>query len=355
MSPTEDYDEDDAEAEIPDLLWEERQPHPPAASSVAVDHLVLPEEMEQRLDHCLSARYPEHSRARWQKAIQSGQIRVSDKVVKPSYRLRGGDHITGELAAEAPTLLEPASIALDILYSDEHLVVVNKPAHLIVHPGKANYGGTLANALVHHFQKLSGTGGTHRPGIVHRLDRDTTGVIAIALDNTTHERLSAQFADRTVEKEYRAIVWGEVEYDSDLLETWVRTHSKHREKMVVCGPDPEARQAVTFYEVLRRFRGFTYMKLLPKTGRTHQLRVHTQYIRHPIVADRLYGGQPQLTLFDIADSREHLTEDRILIQRQALHAYRLQLTHPHTGERLEFIAPLPQDMRQTLTALDTEA
>lgn len=354
MNRTEDDGEDAADLEIPDLLWDEQQPSPAIASSVNVDHRVLPEEVEQRLDHCLSARYPEHSRARWQKAIQAGQIRVGDKQAKPSHRLREGEHITGELVAESATQLEPASIALDILYSDEHLVVVNKPAHLIVHPGKANYGGTLANALVHHFQKLSATGGAHRPGIVHRLDRDTTGVIAIALDNATHEHLSAQFADRTVKKEYRAIVWGEIEYDSDLLETWVRPHSKHREKMVVCGPDPEARQALTFYEVLRRYRGFTYMKLLPKTGRTHQLRVHMQYMRHPIVADRLYGGQPQLTLFNITDSREHLAEDRILIQRQALHAYRLQLTHPHTGERLEFIAPLPQDMQQTLDALDAQ-
>ena len=135
----------------------------------------------------------------------------------------------------------------------------------------------------------------------------------------------------------------------------MRTHSKHREKMIVCGPDPEARQATTFYETLERFRGFSYLKLLPKTGRTHQLRVHLQYLRHPIVADRLYGGHPQLALSELLESKEHMTEDRVLIERQALHAHRLQFTHPVTEERVEFISPIPDDMQRTLDAMRKHA
>lgn len=322
-----------------------------AADTTQVEHEVLAEEVDLRLDAWLSSHSAGHSRSQWQKAIQAGEIRVNDQKVKPSYRLRIGEKISGQLKVVAAPVVAPAPIALDILYQDEHLVVVNKPAHLIVHPGKANYGGTLANALVHHFNQLSKTGGEHRPGIVHRLDRDTSGVIVIALNNRVHENLSAQFADRTVEKEYRAIVWGKVEFDADIIETHVRTHSKHREKMIVCGPDPEARQATTFYETLERFRGFSYLKLLPKTGRTHQLRVHLQYLRHPIVADRLYGGHPQLALSELLESKEHMSEDRVLIERQALHAHRLQFTHPVTEERVEFIAPIPDDMQRTLDAM----
>jgi len=332
---------------------------PPVAAASSdtteVEHTVQPDEVDTRLDAWLSSRFSQHSRAQWQKAIQAGEIRVNDHKVKPSYRLRIDEKIAGRLKVIAAPVVAPAPIALNIIYQDDHLVVVNKPAHLIVHPGKANYGGTLANALVHHFNQLSETGGVHRPGIVHRLDRDTSGVIVIALNNSVHEHLSKQFADRTVEKEYRAIVWGKVEFDADIIETHVRTHSKHREKMVVCGPDPEARQATTFYEVLERFRGFSYLKLLPKTGRTHQLRVHLQYLRHPIVADRLYGGHPQLAESELLESKEHFSEDRTLISRQALHAHRLQFTHPVTGERKEFIAPIPDDMQRTLEAMRLHA
>jgi len=327
-------------------------PVPTGAQPVHVDFVAMPEDAERRLDHLLSANYPDHSRSQWQKAITAGDVRVNEQTVKPSHRLRPGDRIQGDLSPVTVAVVEPAPISLDIMYQDDWLVVVNKPAHLIVHPGKANYGGTLANALVHHFSQLSETGGDHRPGIVHRLDRDTSGVIVIARDNQTHESLSRQFAERSVEKEYQAVVWGHLDFDADRIQTHVRTHSKHREKMIVCGPDPEAREAVTFYEVIERYRGFTHVRLLPKTGRTHQLRVHMQHLRHPIVADRLYGGHPQLAVSELLVSKEHLQEDRVLISRQALHAYRLCFDHPHTGKRMEFIAPLHDDMQQLLQALE---
>ena len=339
-------DSDDSPAEIDELI--------PATNTqpVQVDYVATSDDVERRLDHLLSGTYPAHSRSQWQKAIIAGEVQVNQQTVKPSHRLHAGDRVHGSLTPITVAVVEPAPIELDILYQDDYLVVVNKPAHLIVHPGKANYGGTLANALVHHFASLSQTGGDHRPGIVHRLDRDTSGVIVIARDNPTHEALSQQFAERTVEKEYEAVVWGQLEFDADRIETFVRTHSKHREKMIVCGPDPEAREAVTFYEVIQRYRGFTHVRLRPKTGRTHQLRVHMQHLRHPIVADRLYGGHPQLAVSELLESKEHLQEDRVLIARQALHARRLCFNHPHTGERLEFIAPLHDDMQQLLAALN---
>ncbi|HCS55560.1 MAG TPA: RluA family pseudouridine synthase [Planctomycetaceae bacterium] len=318
-----------------------------------VEHVIDETEVDKRLDHWLAAQFPEHSRSQWQKSITSGSVTVDGHKVKPSYKLRLGERLTGPFPKPVLAEIPPSrEIDLDILYEDDLIVVLNKQANLIVHPGKANYSGTLANALVHHFEKLSGSGGAHRPGIVHRLDRDTTGVIVIAKDDQSHDFLSAQFADRTVEKEYRAFVWGRLEFDCDFIETHIRPHSKNREKMVVCGPDPEARIAQTEYEVLERFKDITYVKLLPKTGRTHQLRVHMQHLGHAIVADRLYRGQSNLLLSYVIGSKEHLKEDAILIHRQALHASRLQIEHPGTKERMEFIAPLPTDMQRTLDALE---
>ncbi len=309
------------------------------------------EQIDLRLDHWLVARFAGPSRSQWQRAVSAGLVLIDGKQVKPSHRLRKGEVISGRFPDPQQTEIVPAAIDLNFIYEDDHLVVVDKPANLIVHPGKANYSGTMANALVHHFATLSKTGGEHRPGIVHRLDRDTTGVIVIARNNAVHENLSQQFEQRTVEKEYRAIVWGEVNFDSDYIETYIRAHAKVRERMVVCSEEPEARQASTYYEVLQRFRGFTYLKLLPKTGRTHQLRVHLQHIKHPIVADRLYGGHAKLLLSNLIESKEHFSEDRLLISRQALHAHRLCLDHPVTGKRMEFVAELPEDMQNTLDAL----
>ena len=258
------------------------------------------------------------------------------------------------------TLL-PEDIPLDVLYEDEHIVVINKQADMIVHPGKGNYGGTLAGALQFHFDQLSDVAGRFRPGIVHRLDRDTSGVMVVAKNNQVHNNLSGQFEQREVTKEYRAIVWGVVELDSDWIETSMRVNPKHREKMMVCEPGGNAREAATFYEVLERFDGFTYVKLLPKSGRTHQLRVHMQHLGHPVVADRLYGGRSELKVSDLA-LQEKPAEDEILITRQALHAFRLEFRHPQSGQPHAFEAPLPEDMQRTLsvlrqkpTAEDTEA
>lgn len=309
-----------------------------------------------RLDHYLSRLYPNYSRGQWQKAIELQRVLVNGLAVKASRRLRVNDVLSVRLPEEADQALPPEDIPLDVIYEDDSLVVLNKSAGMIVHPGKGNYGGTLAGALQFHFDQLSDAAGKYRAGIVHRLDRDTSGVLVVAKNNQVHSRLSRQFEQRDVEKEYRALVWGVLDLDSDYIETHVRVSQRNRERMVVCPPGGNAREAVTFYSVLERFDGFTLVQLHPKTGRTHQLRVHLQYLGHPIVADRLYGGQALLKLSDVAPGaavgeEAGEEEDPVLIDRQALHALRLEFDHPETAERMRFEAPLPHDFQRTLEAL----
>jgi 23S rRNA pseudouridine1911/1915/1917 synthase len=265
---------------------------------------------------------------------------------------------------ELPDQSLPAEdIPLEIVYEDDSLVVINKAAGMIVHPGKGNYRGTLAGALQFHFDRLSDAAGKLRPGIVHRLDRDTSGLLVVAKDNQVHHRLSEQFERREVVKEYRAVVHGVVERDSDWIETHMRVHPKSRERMCVCAPGGNARQATTFYEVLERFDEFTSVRLLPKTGRTHQLRVHMRHLGHPIVADRLYGGQVPVELIAAASESTIEAEDEpdehgepeaaaadssAPISRQALHAFRLEFDHPVTQQRIKLEAPLPADIQALL-------
>lgn len=339
-------------------------------SEEATELTVEPRAHGWRVDHYLARLFPNYSRALLRKSIEQQGVTVNGLPVKPSRRLRVNDRVSVRLP-ELPDESVPAEdIPIDVLHEDDSLVVLNKQAGLIVHPGRGNVRGTLAGALQFHFDELSETAGKLRPGIVHRLDRDTSGVLVVAKNNQVHHRLSRQFERREVTKEYRAIVWNTPGLDRDLIETHVRVNPRHREKMTVCAPGGNAREAVTFYEVLERFRGFALMRLLPKTGRTHQLRVHMQYLGHPIVADRVYGGQRKLRLSDLTaagndDSAETATaaksgrragvdsgEDTdVLIARQALHALRLEFSHPADGSRLAFEAPLPDDFEQALAAL----
>jgi 23S rRNA pseudouridine1911/1915/1917 synthase len=311
-----------------------------------------------RVDHYLSRLFPNFSRALFQKAIEQQAILVNGIPVKTSRRLRMNDRLSVRLPELPDRTLPPEDIPLNILYEDEHLVVLNKQPGLILHPGKGNYRGTLAGALQFHFNRLSDVAGQLRPGIVHRLDRDTSGVLVIAKDNQVHHRLSGQFERREVTKEYLAIARGRFELDEDEIATHLCINPKHREKMMACEPGGNSRPAVTRYAVADRYAGFTVARLFPKTGRTHQLRVHLQHLGHPIVADRLYGGGARLTLGDLAPSTTtggestHATDGQeVLIARQALHARRLAFRHPHSGKELEFEAPLPDDIAQTLAAL----
>lgn len=303
-----------------------------------------------RIDHYLTRLYPNYSRAQFQRAIQDGSVRLNGLAVQPSRRLRVNDTLSVALPATAEESVAPENIPLDVLYEDDALVVINKAAGMIVHPGRGHYGGTLAAALQFHFNELSDIAGKLRPGIVHRLDRDTTGIILIAKDNQNHHRLSSQFEQRVVRKEYRALTWKPIVGEGDWIETFIRMHPRVREKMQVCEEGGNARDAVTRYEVLERFAHATYVRLLPRTGRTHQLRVHMSHLGHPLLADSLYGGREQATEADL-DDRLPKEGSPVLIQRQALHAMRLSFAHPVTGQPMEFEAPLPADMQRTLDFL----
>lgn len=303
-----------------------------------------------RIDHYLVRLYPNFSRAAFQRVIEDSGVLINGLPVKMSRRLRVNDSIEFKLPETPDRTLPAEDIPLDILYDDDAMIVINKAANMVVHPGRGNYLGTLAGALQFHFDKLSDIAGKYRAGIVHRLDRDTSGVLVVAKDNTVHGNLSRQFEERTVEKEYRAITWGEISFDRDYVETHVRVSNRNRERMMVCPEGNNSRHAATFYEVIERFNGFSFVRLCPQTGRTHQLRVHLHHLGHPIIADKLYEGQAALMLSDLVDDLPE-DQDQVLIKRQALHALKLGFDHPVTGKRMEFEAPLPPDFQMALDAI----
>lgn len=303
-----------------------------------------------RVDHYLARLYPNFSRAAFQRASEQHPVLVNGLPSKLSRRLRVNDCLEFRLPKEPDQRVAAEDLPLDVLYDDEHLIVINKQANMIVHPGRGRPTGTLVSALQFHFDQLSDVAGQQRAGIVHRLDRDTTGVLVVAKDNSVHNALSQQFEQRTVEKEYRALIWGEMAFDRDFVETHVRVSNRNRERMMVCPPEGNSRFAATYYEVEERFRGFTYMRLCPQTGRTHQLRVHMHHLGHPIVADHLYEGKTKLSRSDLIDNVDE-ADDEVYIERQALHALQLSFDHPVTKQRLTFTAPLPADMQRALAAV----
>jgi 23S rRNA pseudouridine1911/1915/1917 synthase len=301
-----------------------------------------------RLDWFLAQQFPSYSRVLLRRVINAAAVAVDGKRVKAAHRLRPGERVTislPDLPREGP---RPENIPLDILYEDDHLAVIDKPPGMVVHPAKGHWAGTLTAALQYHFDQLSTAGGPSRPGIVHRLDRDTSGVLVVAKTDTAHLRLAAQFEERTVEKEYLAVCAGAPSLDRDLIDLPVGAHPYQREKMAVRRDHATSREAQTFYEVAERFDGFAAVKLLPKTGRTHQLRLHLASIGCPVLCDRLYGGRALITRGEI--SRDPLDE-QVLLDRQALHARGLKFRHPTSGEQLEFVAPVPSDIEAVLAAL----
>jgi len=308
-------------------------------------------EVGRRLDAVLAERLPEFSRTALKKAIDAGAVLVNGQRTKPAYRLEPEDAVRVERLerpAEGPT---PEAIPLDLLYEDDDLVAVNKPAGMVVHQARGHWTGTLAAALAHHFgDRLSSAGGPARPGIVHRLDRDTTGVIVVAKHDAAHERLAAQFADRTTEKEYLAIVLGSPDRDADVVDEPIGPHPHVREKMAIRRDHPDARPAVTLLEVVERLRRCTLVRARPKTGRTHQIRVHLAHAGHPVLCDKQYGGRSRITAGELAGGVAG-PDEAALLERQALHAHRLGIDHPATGERLTLEAPLPADMEGVLAFL----
>ena len=324
---------------------------PPELSSVPIEFTVKARMVGKRIDAYLSSRYQDYSRSVIQKVIDARAVHVNGLPVKASYKVREGDLIRvwlPELADDAPA---PEDIPLDIVYDDAAFTVVNKPAGMVTHPAKGHWSGTLVNALQFHFDTLSTVAGEHRPGIVHRLDRDTTGLLIVAKDDNAHRKLAAQFEHRTIQKEYLALVAGAPERDSDYIEKPIGFHPTNREKMAIRTPEDGGKEAVTFYQVAERFRGYALVRCKPATGRTHQIRIHLAHIGHPVLADKAYSGRDHLTLNDLLGRPEGPEAPTVLLDRQALHAYNLKLTHPLTGLPLELNAPLPPDMSRTLEAL----
>ncbi|AMV38710.1 RluA family pseudouridine synthase [Planctomyces sp. SH-PL62] len=315
---------------------------------------VKPRTDGKRIDAYLASRYVDYSRSVMQRIIDAGAVEVNGRAVRASYKIRAGDQVKLWLPPLHDTTPTAEDIPIEVVFEDEHLTVVNKPADMVTHPSRGNWGGTLVNAIQHHYDKLSTVAGEERPGIVHRLDRDTTGLIVVVKDDLAHRRLALQFEHRTVHKEYLALVYGIPERDSDYIERPIGYHPIIRERMAVREIADGGREAVTFYEILERFQGYALVRCKPATGRTHQIRVHMASIGHPIVADRAYSGRSRLTLADLevpgADP-DALASG--LIDRQALHAHTLRFAHPMTEQPVELSAPLPPDMARTLEALRT--
>lgn len=302
-----------------------------------------------RLDKFLATNWPDYSRTLLATLVRDGGVNIEGikpAKIKPAMKLEGGEKISIELPAIEEMDLEPEDIPLQILFEDDAIFVINKQAALSCHPPRTGQGGTLANALLFHFNTLSGKGSV-RPGIVHRLDADTTGVIVCAKDDSAHFKLSRQFEQREVKKEYLALVRGAVKLNRDVIDKPIERDPNHREMMRV---GAGGRNAVTEYEVVERFAAFTLLRCKPRTGRTHQIRVHLACIGHPVVSDRLYSKKNFLTLSEVRGTLAAPGEPP-LIARQALHAASLSFTHPSTGLTVKYEAPLPEDFAATLDAL----
>jgi len=322
---------------------------PPSHAAPPPQVALKPPMVGKRITANHTRRYPAYSRCVIQKVIDAGAVLINGKPPKASYRVRLEDAITvwlPELADDTPT---PEDIPIPVVYEDDTFVVVNKPPGMVTHPAKGNWTGTLVNALQFHFDTLSSVAGENRPGIIHRLDRDTSGLLIVAKEDLAHKRIAAQFEGRTIRKEYLAIVKGEPSRDSDYIEKPIGPHPTDREKMAIRLPEDGAKEATTFYEVLERFRGYALVRCMPKTGRTHQIRIHMGHIGHPIVADKMYSGRARLTMGDLFGP-DHAEADHPLIERQALHAHRLEFDHPATGARLKLEAAIPADIAATIEA-----
>lgn len=308
--------------------------------------LISHDSANQRIDKFLSFHNSTLSRSFIQRLIDKGSITVSGKTVKSSYKLRSGDYIKIEIPQLEPLSVKPEPIPLDIVYEDESVIVINKPAGMVVHPAAGNYSGTLVNALLYHCKNtLSGIGGVERPGIVHRLDKDTSGLLMAAKNDFTHHHLSKQLKDRTIVRKYLALVRGDIKEDSKKIEMTIGRHVSDRKKMSV--KTKKGRVAITEFNVIERFGDYTLLEVKLKTGRTHQIRVHLSAIGHPVAGDRVYGGRQK------TDDRRQKTEVRsqISIPRQMLHAAILGFIHPKTGKYLEFNVSISDDMKGILNFL----
>lgn len=295
------------------------------------EELLIADKEYRRLDICLSE-MTKLSRSRAQNLIEQSKVTVNGSSCRQKDGVHAGDVIRYTVPEAKPVELVPEDIPLDIVYEDDDICVVNKPRGMVVHPAAGNESGTLVNALLYHFGDLSSIGGEIRPGIVHRIDKMTSGLLAVAKNDMAHERLARQFADHSAHRSYIALVAGNLKEDSGTVDAPIGRHPTERKRMAVV---ENGRRAVTHYRVLYRFSGVTVLALELETGRTHQIRVHMAHIHHPVVGDQVYSNG----------------KNALGMDGQALHGWRLQLTHPVTGEQMSFEAPLPEDMQRALKRL----
>lgn len=273
------------------------------------------------------------SRSNMQKLLEDGRVKRGEKIIKANYKVRAGEMFVVDIPEPEPIEAVPENIPLDIIYEDDDVVVLNKARGMVVHPAPGNYTGTLVNALLYHCSNLSGINSAIRPGIVHRLDKDTSGIMIVAKNDAAHISLSQQIQSKTAVRTYLAVVRGNIKTDSGTIETQIARDKHDRKKMAVVKEG--GRDAITDYKVLERFGKYTLVRCKLRTGRTHQIRVHMEYLGYPLVGDPKYS--PMKTPFGI--------------KGQALHSHTLEFTHPRTGERMKFEAPLPEDMHKIITRL----
>ena len=301
----------------------------------------------------MASRLPSNiTRNQIQRLLKAGKVRVDDKVVKASHQILPAQKIVVEYELPQSPTLYGENIALDIVFEDDYLIVVNKPAGLIVHPGAGNATGTLVNALIYHCEHLSNDNGLLRPGIVHRLDKDTSGLLISAKDNRVHSNLRSQFSKRTIEKYYYALVWGRFSDDTGEIDAPIGRSPKNRKKFTVI---ETGKPSLTRYEVLERFEFLTLVRVKLETGRTHQIRVHMTHTNHPLFGDPYYGGRNSNIISLNMRKRQLAARLLGMLNRQALHARRLIFNHPLTGETLDLRAPMHDDFEQVLEVLRAES
>ena len=301
---------------------------------------------QERLDIFISKAAEDMTRSGVQRLIEAGLVTVNGVLEKPSLKLKGGERIVMKIPAPAPAVPVAEEIPLEILYEDSDIVVVNKPAGMVVHPGAGNFTGTLVNALLGHCRDLSGIGGEIRPGIVHRIDKDTSGILVVAKNDRAHQDLARQFKEHSIKRVYVALVYGSPKGDKGSIEAAIGRHPSDRKKM--SGVARRGRHAVTHWRVKGRYQRMTLMRITLETGRTHQIRVHLSEAGHPLVGDSVYGGGGRLA--DVQDPvlRKLVRE----LGRQALHAGTLGIIHPSTGVYMEFDADIPDDMAHIIEYLE---
>ncbi|HXG24877.1 MAG TPA: RluA family pseudouridine synthase [Chthonomonadales bacterium] len=293
------------------------------------------------------------SRSEAQRLLETGAAKVNGEMAKPGRKLHAGDRVEVERPAPIPAQIASEEIPLAVVYEDADLLVIDKPRGMVVHPAPGRWSGTLVNAVLAHINELSGVGGELRPGIVHRLDKDTSGLLVIAKNDAAHHALQAQIQAKTAERIYEALMWGVPRFEQATIDAPIGRHPRDRKKMaVIMDPRFTARPAVTELKVLEPLRAFSRVEARLKTGRTHQIRVHCAYIGHPVVGDPVYGGMRKVPAESLTPQERKLVEDAIAaLGGQALHARTLAFDHPHTGQRMVFSSPLPEEMQELLDVL----